>query len=68
MEVFIGILLFALGFVVGVLTACFIALNRIKKMKDTAQFYCDMYLEAAETIKDLVVYDVDFVDSEVENG
>lgn len=62
MEAMMIVLLFLLGVVIGVLITCLVALRKLKKFKDTAQLYCDMYTEAAEIIRDFVVYDKDIDD------
>lgn len=58
MEGLYAAIFFLIGFFIGAIVI-FIILNRsIKSYKKTAQLYFDMYVEAAETISDLVINDV----------
>lgn len=52
--------MFILGLIIGALICTIIAWGTVKKYHKTAQLYFDMYTEAADTIKDLVVSDWDF--------
>lgn len=57
MEILEVILIFLFGADVGALIVGSIMFYRLKKFKNAAELYLGMYTEAAEIIKDLVVYD-----------
>lgn len=50
-------LIFLFGFLVGTLICLAFTIKSIRKYKNTSELYCNLYAEAADTIKDLVVLD-----------
>lgn len=55
-------LIFLMGVFIGFTICLLFTISKIVKYKKTSELYCNMYAEAAETIKDLVVYDRDLDD------
>ena len=62
MDILWTIFCLLIGACVGALILALFFIKAIQAYKKQAKLYLDMYLEAAETIKDLVVYNEDIDD------